>query len=253
MEPIKSPHEEEDPALKRLRQAVRGIPVDPRLRAKVRRLLDSRGFQFGRWEKLALGLLAALVLGVVVPRWLDPAPFFPRAYDVEARLEEIQAPFRPGMGDHLACALQLGKSPILAADQMPVRAEFSEFRQLALTTLPVGYAPSSFHECRFAGRTLTHLIVRRGDDVMSLIVTARPAGGGTGAVPAGHDSGQATLPPYSITAVESGQLQLFVVSSHGSERDAEFLNGAGRPLRDFLERLQSKGTIVAARVAPAMP
>lgn len=195
MDPNQIPGDVEREARERLREAVRGIPVDPRLHHKVRGVVDRDRRQF--WVQMqcavagiALGLTLVAVFGLVHRRG-------------ELTLAASPQRFHIALGDHLECALHLGKSrvPREAIDMGPELLSTVE-RSLGAASRIV-----DVHRCEYMGNSLIHMVARSESGMISVILRQRPTG---------SEIVQARADAYSVSTVRD---EIYVVSTRDAATD----------------------------------
>ena len=182
----------------RLRRAVNKESVPRDLEARVRTRLDSasprRGLSgFGRM----ISSLALLVFMLGATQY----------YGVQKTRDLL----RVGLDDHLHCAIegayprQTGK-----ADAMTAMGPYSPMLQPVLDQFP-GDSLVSAHRCTVNGRDYVHMILRRDQMLISVILTKRRDGESfpRTIIPV-HESG---LAGYSISSFGAGGYMGYVVSS----------------------------------------
>jgi len=187
----------------RLRRAVNKEPVPRDLEARVRTRLDSGGPRrglsgFGR-------LISSLALLVFM---LGATQYY--------AVQKTRDLLRVGLDDHLHCAIE-GAYPRQAnqgqngkAAAMTAMGPYSPMLQPVLDQFP-GDSLVSAHRCTVNGRDYVHMILRRDQMLISVILTKRRDGESfpRTIIPV-HESG---LAGYSISSFGAGGYMGYVVSS----------------------------------------
>ena len=208
----------------RLKAAVKAQTAPPHLPVLVRDKL--RNSQRGRWRFYAVPVAAMLVLAAVI--WVRPiAGPLPGIADRAAQATYIQRVsatvaqvFRPGLCDHIHCAffrVYPQTPPDIHEMEAKLGEEYKALLPLVGPAVPEGYRVVLAHQCTYAGRRFIHLTMRKGSDVISLVVTRKnpdetfralsPAAGA-----AGVPIYQASAANYQIAGFESDGYLAFIVS-----------------------------------------
>jgi len=241
----------------RLKTAVQSQAVPPELPALVRERI--RNHQSSTWSFLpsftsanmrwAMSAAAALVLSAGL--WMTyPRPLaMPAVTDRPAQLSYIQkisasvvGVFRSGLGDHIHCAV-FRKYPVnpptVQEMEQKLGPEYQGLLPLVEPAVPAGYRVVIAHQCSFGGRHFVHLTMRKGNDVISLVV-ARKENGETlaGLSPARDAHGvpvyRTSVDNYQIAGFESERYLAFVVSSQSSRQNLEIAAALAPNVRRLL-------------------
>ncbi len=182
-------------ANRRLRQAVRQIPLDPALRVKIRTSLPAPqpAFPFGRQIQLAA------VIGLLTFIASSQAPGKLMGRDVEEQLSQVGRPFRLALGDHLECTLRRR------------RVVHSQPSDVALPNLLSGYRLVESHRCTYEGHLLTHLAYEHKGEIASVILMSGE--------PETKGITQAASSEFTVTAGVTHGNRVFLVSSHNPAQD----------------------------------
>ena len=199
---------------RRLRDAVREVPVPAGLEGRIRdRLRQPKEPQARKLFLMAIA--AALVLCFSVFRISDPS----------GRL------LRVALDDHLHCALSHHSAPRIAGEpnQLPVRLK-------GLTALVQEGVPPEFslilaHECREQGRTFVHLMFGDSRHLLSVLITHRESGEFLG-----DGTRQAARDHFQLAAVESGDFVVYTVSDLPARANADILASFEPSVRAFLDQ-----------------
>lgn len=236
----------------RLKSAVQAQAVPPELTARVCERLrkqESRSwFSMNRlsagWRPYVMAAAGIVLIGTAI--WVRPAgTALPAVGDRAAQASYIQKisarvarVFKPGLGDHIHCAL-FRKYPENPPDIQEMEAklgdEYKGLLPLVGPAVPEGYKVVLAHQCTYAGRKFVHLTMRKGTDVISLVIARKNEGETfTALSPEMNASG---VPVYQ-TATEN-----FQVAGFESEHYLAFVVG------------DLKGTVnldIAVALAPAV-
>jgi hypothetical protein len=173
-------------------------------------------------------VLAAATAAICVAIWLRPGNSpLPGLADRAAQAGYIQKVsatvaqiFHPGLADHIHCAVfrKYPQDPPAAAEmEEKLGGEYKGLLPLVASAAPEGYRIVMAHQCSYAGRHYVHLTLRKGSDVISLVIARKNDGETFGALsPAAGESGvpvyRATTGGYQIAGFESPHYLAFVVS-----------------------------------------
>lgn len=139
--------------------------LEARLAAEAAAPVDGRR-PWRQWGSLAAGMVVAVLLGLVVLRWLTPGTL-----DALAHL---------AAGDHQFCALtyKLEEEPISleeAARSDPALLALTTVEPAALDLAGHPLAIIERHACAFGGRRFAHLVVSYKGQAVSILVAADAA------------------------------------------------------------------------------
>lgn len=216
----RSPQDSESIARERLREAVRQIPADPRLKAKVRQALAEPQFDIWAHSRLAALLAVSGLLVTFGPNLLQSTGLMP-----------ADALLRVGLEDHLDCVLHQGDEPIRAAPA----AEYRDMKTSVAAGLSQEQQVVDFHECHHHGRTLTHLVIRGSNGLISLVVARRRLGDVV-------EARQAVLKNFNVSAAETKSHFIFLVSPVSSLEKATLLQSLIPGLRSAIEKVEGAET-----------
>lgn len=147
----------------RLRRAVSSQTVDPGLEDKLRsRLMAGDGRPSFRWQIAAVAIVVAAGAGA----WLY-------------RARTVEAAARIAVGDHRSCRLSKQPPDHGSAEALEGKGLDERYRALPKEVagkIPVGYELVSAHHCSFEGKRVVHMVVKRGEKVISVVVEPGQAG-----------------------------------------------------------------------------
>ncbi|HEY1494136.1 MAG TPA: zf-HC2 domain-containing protein [Candidatus Solibacter sp.] len=230
----------------RLKTAVQAQTAPPHLPALVRDKL--RNNQPVRWRFYAVAAAAMVVAGAAI--WIRPgtAPL-PGIADRAAQASYIQKVsatvaqiFKPGLGDHIHCAffrLYPQNPPDLREMETKLGGEYKGLLPLVGPAVPEGYRVVMAHQCTYAGRHFIHLTMRKGSDVISLVVTRKNPGEtfrtlSPAADAAGVPVYQASAANYQVAGFESENYLAFIVSDLNSAANLEIATALAPAVRQLL-------------------
>lgn len=236
----------------RLKAAVQGQAAPPELPALVRERLRSKR-RSSAWFAMAwprYGIAAMAVALICAAFWASPGnPSLPGLTDraaqatyvrrVSAKVGQV---FRPGLADHIHCAIfrkypQTPPSP----EEMQARlgVEYQGLLPLVAPVIPEGYRVVLAHRCSYGDRHFVHLTMRKGNEVISLVI-ARKNDGETfhGLPPAVSASGvpvyQASTEDYRVAGFESDPYLVFVISELGGKANLQLAAALAPEVRRLL-------------------
>ncbi len=209
-----------------VKAAVERQAVPAGLEARVRRRLEPRRTLFGWWS--AGVLAAAAAAGLFVAVWLG----YPRASlsaladrPAQAAFIEkvgihLEEPLRVGLRDHVHCSVfRLYPQNPPSAGQMvrDLGPQFQALLPLFEAAAPAGYRCVMAHHCSYAGRKYVHLTLRKGSDVLSLVIARKQPGESmAGMSPSRVVSGipvyEATAERFRVAAFETETYMAYVIS-----------------------------------------
>jgi Putative zinc-finger len=210
----------------RVKSAVRAGAVPAGLPALVRERIRKQESRHWFWRPFAMAAAAVIVIGAAI--WVGPsATPLPGLTDRAAQtayIEKISASvapvFKPALCDHIHCAL-FRKYPATPPENRDLEAtlgdEYKGLLPLIAPAVPEGYKVVLAHRCSYAGRKFVHLTMRKGTDVISLVIAAKNEGEGFDTLtPEASASGvpvyQASTESYQVAGFESEHYLAFVIS-----------------------------------------
>jgi hypothetical protein len=199
---------------RRLRDAVREVPVPDGLEQRVRdRLRQPKQPQPKKVFLMAIAAALALCFGVF------------RFSDSSGRILGV------ALDDHLHCAVIHHPAPRIAGetDQLPDRLK--GLTGLLRESVPPEFALILAHECREQGRSFVHLTFGDGRHLLSVLITRREGGESLG-----HGTRQAARDHFQLAAFESGDFFVYTVSDLPARANADILVALAPSLRAFLDQ-----------------
>jgi len=229
----------------RLKAAVEAQTAPPHLHALVREKL--RNNQPARWRFYAVAAVAMLIVTAV---WLRPGPTpLPDIADRAAQATYIQKVsatvaqvFKPGLGDHIHCALfriYPQAPPDIREMENKLGEEYKGLLPLVSPAVPEGYRLVMAHQCTYAGRHFIHLTLRKGTDVISLVITRKnPDESFRTLSPSADASGvpvyQASAANFQVAGFESEHYLAYIVSDLKSAANLEIATALAPTVHQLL-------------------
>jgi hypothetical protein len=230
----------------RLKAAVQAQTAPPHLPAMVRGKL--RNSQPVRWRFYAVAAAAMMFVGAAI--WIRPvgAPL-PDVADRAAQTSYIQRVsanvaqvFKPGLGDHIHCALfrlYPSNPPDLREMETKLGEEYKGLLPILGPAVPKGYRVVMAHQCTYAGRHFIHLTMRKGSDVISLVITRKnPDESFRTLSPAANVAGipvyQASAANYHVAGFESERYLAFIVSDLNNTANLEIATALAPAVHQLL-------------------
>lgn len=235
-----------------LKAAVQGTAVPEGLEARVRLHVRGQGsrpaLEWRQWAVAAV-LLVACAAAVVMGPW-DSMPDLAdrRGQDafVQRVSQSIASVLRVGLGDHIHCTIfrRYPKDPP-RLEQMAesMGPTYKPLVPLVKASISSEYRIIMAHQCGYGGRRFAHMTLRRGSNLVSLIVARKKAGESlAGMTPAGHLSGiavyQAAAARYEVAAFETDQYLAFVISDLSDQKNLQVAHQLAPAVHAFLAKIQ---------------
>lgn len=214
----------------KLQDAVRTTPVPAGLEDQVRRAVRTRSARprTGLWAVAAAAGVIICVSAVSLVRT--------KTNPVDAILARtpgrLAAVLKVGLLDHLTCAVfrKYPKQPApanqLAADLGP---QSSALLPMVQAKLPAGFYIVEAHHCAARGRQYTHIIMAKGDSLVSLILTRKQSGESVG-----DGIHQAGVDRFQVVGFESHGYLAYVISDMDAQQNLQLSAGLAPAVREFL-------------------
>ncbi len=241
----------------RLKSAVQSQAVSPELTARVRERLRkqasrswlSMDWLSASWQPYVMAAAAAVLLigaaismrptGTPLPALTDRAA---QAGYIQKILAGVGQVFKPGLGDHIHCALfrkYPRTSPSIQEMAATLGDEYKGLLPLVAPAAPEGYKIVLAHQCTYAGRKFVHLTMRRGTDVISLVIARKNDGETfTALSPETTASGvpvyQASTENYQVAGFESDRYLAFVVGDLKGKANLQIAAALAPAIRQLL-------------------
>ena len=169
---------------KAVRAAVGAIPVpaglEEQVRRRVRREVSGGMFGLGRFP---LAVAAVVLVGLIVASlvvldrtglWMDPKER--RESYIESIYQRVNGLARLGFGDHVHCAHYRQfphLPPLLPNSVADLGLGYEDLPGLLRDRVPEDFRIWLAHRCSYRGRSYVHLVLRRNNELLSLILTRR--------------------------------------------------------------------------------
>jgi hypothetical protein len=226
-----------------LRQASSADRAPDRLRDRIRQ--DVRRHPRADWRKwmLAAAVIAVVFGGLMTYRLFNQPPRLPGASQVALGNAAL---LRTGLDNHVHCAIDSDFADRRFTEEEMVGklgAEFSGLVPIVRGRLPQGFELVVGHRCRSQNRQFVHLILRKGDEVASLVITRKngEAYSTDEAVAVVEASGlqlhRSSLDGYQVSGFETSEYLAYFVSKTDRSDDLQLAAGLAPAVRDFLARL----------------
>jgi hypothetical protein len=231
----------------RLKSAVRSQPVPPGLSASVREQIRRR--QTPPWTHWVLASVSAFVLCIaawLAYPWQQPLPDLAGRVAQAGYIQRVSATvasiFKSGLGDHIHCAVfrkYPRNPPAIEEMEAKLGPEYQGLIPILQPVVPPGYRVVMAHQCTYGDRHFVHLTMRKGEDVISVVITKKNPGETLNALsPAATASGvpvyQSTAERYQIAGFESERYLAFVVSTLDSRKNLQLAAALAPNVRRLL-------------------
>jgi hypothetical protein len=230
----------------RLKTAVQNQPVPPALSALVRERIRRQASPWTHWALASAAAFALCVAAWFAYPWQQRLPDIADRAAQAGYIRKVSATvasiFKSGLGDHIHCAV-FRKYPRNPPTVEEMEAELGPEYQRLLTVLqpavPPGYRVVMAHQCTYAARHFVHLVMRKGGDVISVVITKKDPGETLNALsPATVASGvpvyQSTAERYQVAGFESENYLAFVVSTLDAPRNLQLATNLAPAVRHLL-------------------
>lgn len=233
---------------RRVRTLVRGAverqpcPADleQRVISAIRRQSPA-GLSPNVWRLSRVAAIAAAVLVVVFASWLAI-----RRSQVPASVtvfsQQGLALLNIGLEDHVGCAIEHGfKDRQSTPEEMTqaLGAKYAGLLAVVQSETPAGYSLNVGHRCSINGRTYVHFILRKGESVVSIVLTERAdsesfvqtAEGAKGTDQTIYSS---QLGQYEVASFQTPKYLAFVISDAGDPNAVGLASNLSASIRAFL-------------------
>jgi len=237
-----------------LQRAVTSEPPAPELRVRLQSRLrnaiteDQKPRQ--SWQAWPIAAAAALVLMLGGYTLMRNAGVFSPGTE-QARLSEVSAQamqvLKIGLGDHVRCAIDHRFAERSLTDEKMAELLGESYAQIATDlklNAPAGYLLTAAHKCRIDGRQFAHLILKKPEGFVSVILTHKQgesypaAGSGTTIESFGVKLHQAQLDGFQVAGFETSQYLGFFVSGLGAQENLQVASKLAPVLRNHLTKLE---------------
>ncbi|MBA2501634.1 MAG: hypothetical protein H0V27_02025 [Pyrinomonadaceae bacterium] len=248
--------EDEERVKKMLRRAVRTEVASPALRAKIQeRIRAKHTFNFFPLTKGRAAIAACLLVALGLGAWIVGASF-ERGETANAIVSSesnltlsdgTKRILNIGLGDHLHCAVDnrftVGHLGFLFRD---LETQHAGLRHLIAEKMGDAYKIIGAHRCEDGGREFDHIILRREEAIISLVVTAKrddesfasePGAPQLQAAGAALYAGQTN--GYTVTGFESRDHLAFIASNLPANENLRLAASVAPFVRDYLARSET--------------
>jgi hypothetical protein len=169
----------------------------------------------------------------------------------QARLAEVSAQamqvLKIGLGDHVRCAIDHRFAERSLTDEKMAELLGESYTKIATDlklNAPEGYLVTAAHKCRIDGRQFAHLILKKPEGFVSVILTHKqgesyPAGGSGKTIESlGVKLHQAQLDGFQVAGFETNQYLGFFVSGLGAQENLQVASKLAPVLRNYLTKLE---------------
>lgn len=237
-----------------LRRAVRSETAPAALRVKIRNQIRAtqQGFSFAfpqsGWALaavLAVLCVGAWAAGSLWHRQQASSAIYEANLD-RARSERTSAWLGVGLGDHVHCAIKSGfANQRFTFDEMShhLGADYTGLTLLVKENVGAGFEVVVAHQCLFGGRRFVHLILRRGEMILSLVITKKNGESFSNnddvamSPPSGAPLYHGRLQEFEIAAFETPSHFVFVVSNLQASDNLQVASKVAPSVRNFLAKL----------------
>jgi hypothetical protein len=239
----------------RLKNAVLNQPVPPGLPATVREQIRRRqtspwtAAAWKHWSHWALASAAGIALCIAAwfaYPWQQPLPDLADRAAQTSYIQRVSAAvvsiFKSGLGDHIHCAVfrkYPRNPPTVAEMEAELGPEYRGLLPLVKPAVPPGYCIVMAHQCTYGPRHFVHLTMRKGDDVISVVITKKQPGETLSTLsPAATASGvpvyQSAAERYHVAGFESERYLAFVVSTLDGRKNLQLAAALAPTVRRLL-------------------
>ena len=244
---------EEDAKLRQqLQRAVRSTEVPPYLENKIRANIRGAGafrpFQFRYAWMAATAAVALAVFGGIAYqlghlRWTASSQ---ESY-IASVSNHVASILRVGLRDHLHCSYfrKFSKeTPKLEDIERKLPAPYRGMIPIVQKNVPAGFQLMITHECGFHDRKFIHLALKRGPELLSVVLAVKQDGESFKTeelIPALTEAGipfyQSGVQRFQIAAFESQRHLIYVISDLPQAQNMQTMTAMGPELKDYLDKL----------------
>ncbi len=226
--------------------------LEQRIRESLR---QESGGSFRRRRPVILAAAAMLLIGLNAASFFKagilPHEFVLAELRIRASLERIHELLGVGLGDHMICTVyrRLAEEPPSQASAVEeMGAEWAPLAEVAKQAAPEGFEVRLAHRCKYGGREFVHVALFDGENLASLIITARQAGDSVAessltAERVGDANVYRTrIDEFGISAFETDAHLAYLVSDLSAAEQAEAAAAMLPPVSSFLASIVSSPT-----------
>jgi anti-sigma factor (TIGR02949 family) len=179
----------------------------------------------------------------IVERPVDTLDSPPTTSPVEAQVVQV---LNIGVMDHIGCAVTFHSSPDLRVTPEEILSGMKEYAGL----VPIvrerlqGYRVTVAHQCTIQGRDYIHMILHRGDTMVSIAITKRQPGEAfpRQAIAAATESStpiyQARLDDYQSSGFQTDGYLVFTIANQTREENLRIASALAAPVAEFLGKMK---------------
>jgi hypothetical protein len=155
---------------------------------------------------------------------------------------KLAAILKVGLGDHIHCSVfrkYPQNPPPVEKMESDLGPSYKGLLPVVRAAVPEGYRVIMGHQCGYAGRRFIHLTLKKGDDLLSLVIARRQPGETVaGLSPAGGPAGlpiyQSAADRYQVAGFEAGDFLAYVVSDLKRKSNLQIAAAVAPGVREFL-------------------
>jgi anti-sigma factor (TIGR02949 family) len=179
----------------------------------------------------------------IVERSVDSLDSTPTASPVEAEVAQV---LNIGVLDHIGCAVTFHSSPDLRVTPEEILSGMKEYAGL----VPIvrerlkGYRVTVAHQCTIRGRDYIHMILHRGDTMVSIAITKKKQGETFPgqAIAAATESStpiyQARVDDYQSSGFQTDRYLVFAIANQTREENLRIASALAAPVTEFLGKVK---------------
>lgn len=210
-------------------------------------LRRSRGFSLNTFS-LAVAAVAAVLVIAVVTFTLYKSSTTSKPLSLQANVSTGDVTgqiLKIGYDDHVFCAIDhnlANKQFTPEQINTALGPEYAGLVALVKQKMPKDFVVAVGHHCRYNGREFVHLIIRNGDDRVSLVITRKtgeafPAGGAATVLQAsGAPIYEASWHNIQVAGMETPEYLVFVISTESLDDNQQLASRLGPVVSEFLKK-----------------
>lgn len=234
-----------------LQRAVSGETPAPELKVRLQERLRSAGRQQSTpkaaWHAWPMAVAATLLLMLGSYVVIRKSGVFQSDASLSVVTQQAMQVLRIGLGDHVKCAIshRFAEASFTYEKMASLLGEgyaglATELKEKA----PAGYQLTAAHKCRVDGRQFAHLILKKSDGFVSVIVTRKQGetypvkGSGKTFESFGVKLHQAQLDGFQVAGFETNQHLGFFVSGLAAQENLQIASSLAPALGQYLTKLE---------------
>jgi hypothetical protein len=250
MDAITSMQTPPEPARRQLQSAVRSFTASKELEERIR-----AGIRVSPRANFRRGLAMAAAVFVAVGGYVSYEMKHVRstsesqAVYISSLSRRIPAIMRAGLSDHVHCTIfrkYPAKAPSIDELSQSIGAEYSSLIPAIKRHVSYGTQIIMAHHCGYQGRKYVHVALKSGGGLISLVIAKKGPGESLTAeqlrsvvVQSGISLYSSAANPYSVSAFETRDHLIYLVSESGERRNAEMLAAMGPAIQALLTEIES--------------